>query len=309
VAAAAAGSGACAGRAGPEPSPPRDATGGAPAVAPAGATWVAQLGRLAPAGRAHNRPPAPGLAGSTLRQVIHLSLGGRALRLRFANTFGDGPVTIAAARVARAAGGSAIDPPSDRALRFGGRPSVTIAAGAEVTTDVLPYDVPPLADLTVSVHVAAMPAAVTGHPGSRTTSYLQPGAHAAAPALPAAARVERWYVLSGAEVLAPAGSAAVVTLGNSITDGAARARTATGAGPDHLARRLQADARQPGNVAVVNAGIGGNAVLAGGLGPTALARLERDVLAQPGVRWLVVLHGVNDIGPAPPSTRPPSPGG
>jgi len=140
-----------------------------------------------------------------------------------------------------------------------------------------------------------MPAAVTGHPGSRTTSYLATGDRLAERALSGSTPTEHWYALSGLSVRAD--GAAVVVLGNSIADGRGSGTDKNNRWPDNLARRLQGDTRTA-NVAVLNAGIGGNAVLRGGLGPTALSRLERDVLAQPGARWVILSEGVNDIGGA-----------
>jgi lysophospholipase L1-like esterase len=256
-------------------------------------TWTAPAQLTEP----RNLPPSPGLAGSTLRQVIHVSLGGARLRLRFSNRFGNAPVIVARARLARSTGASAIDPASDRAITFGGRSSVTITPGSEVTSDVIDLDVPPLSALTVSLHFGAVASDLTGHPGSRTTSHLQAGDWTTARELPDAARAERWYILTGADVVAPRGSAAVVTLGNSITDGRGSGTDKNNRWPDNLARRLHADPRLR-HIAVLNAGIGGNAIVRGGLGPTALERLDRDVLDQRGARWLIVLHGVNDIGEA-----------
>ena len=273
---------------------------GPPAAAAADSRWVATWGASPQLTEPNNLPPAPGLAGSTLRQIVRVSLGGHRVRLRFANTFGRGPLTVASAGIARSAGGGVIVPGTDRTLTFAGRESVVIPAGATATSDPLAYDVAPLAELAVSLHLSAVPAEVTGHPGSRTTSYLQAGDWVAARALPAPATVDRWYVLAGADVLAPAASATVVTLGNSITDGRGSGTNRNNRWPDNLAARLQRDPRTA-HVAVVNAGIGGNAVLSGGLGPTALSRLDRDVLEQPGARWLIVLAGVNDIGTAPPA--------
>ena len=240
-------------------------------------------------------PPAPGLSGSTLRQLIHTSVGGSTLRVRLANTFGDGPLAVTAAHVARSLGGSAIEVASDRALTFSGADSVRIAPGAVATSDPLDYAVPPLGDLAVTIQIGAAPAAVTGHPGSRTTSYLRAGRWAGAPELAEAATTDHWYALAGLDVVG--NDRAVVALGNSITDGRGSGTNRNDRWPDNLARRLQADARTR-HVAVLNAGIGGNTVLAGGLGPTALARLDRDVLAQQGVRWVILLEGVNDIGGA-----------
>jgi lysophospholipase L1-like esterase len=256
-------------------------------------TWTAAQQLVEP----RNLPPAPGLPGSTLRQVIHTSVGGSTLRVRLANTFGDGPLAVTAAHVARSLGGSAIDVASDRALTFAGADSVRIAPGAVATSDPLDYAVPALGDLAVTIEIGAAPAAVTGHPGSRTTSYLLAGRWARAPELPDAVATDHWYVLAGLDVAAAEPGVAVVTLGNSITDGRGSGTNRNDRWPDNLARRLQADARTR-HVAVLNAGIGGNTVLAGGLGPTALARLDRDVVAQPGARWVILLEGVNDIGGA-----------
>jgi lysophospholipase L1-like esterase len=155
--------------------------------------------------------------------------------------------------------------------------------------------VPPLSDLAVTLHVRGAPAGVTGHPGSRTTSFFQAGDAVSSTELPSAVRVEHWYFLSGVDVLARPGSAAVAVLGDSITDGRGSTTDGNDRWPDLLARRLQAS-RTTAQVAVLNHGIGGNRLLGHGLGPSALARLDRDILAQPAVRWLIVLEGINDIG-------------
>jgi lysophospholipase L1-like esterase len=250
-----------------------------------------------------NMPPAPGLAGSTLRQVIHTSVGGATVRVRFANTFGDGPLAITSAHIARSIGGgaSAIDITTDRGLTFAGADSVRIAPGATATSDPFDYDLPALGDIAVTMEIGTAPPALTGHPGSRTTSYLLAGRWVSAPELAAAVTTDHWYVLAGVDVVAEGGGsgggAAVVTLGNSITDGHGSGTNRNDRWPDNLARRLQADPRTR-HVAVLNAGIGGNTVLEGGLGPTALARLDRDVLLPDGVRWVILLEGVNDIGGA-----------
>jgi lysophospholipase L1-like esterase len=244
-----------------------------------------------------NLPPAPGLAGNTLRQVVHVSLGGDGMRLRFSNAFGGRPLGIAAAQVAVSAGGSAIVQGTGRALAFGGRTGITIKPGDEVISDVIAFPLRPLSEVTVTLAFDSVPPEVTGHPGSRTTSYLQTGNAVAESALPHAATTEHWYVISGIDVPARDGSAAVAVLGNSITDGRGSTTDHNDRWPDNLARRLQADARTA-NVAVLNQGIGGNRVLRGGLGPPALARFDRDVLGRCGVRWLIVLEGVNDLGEA-----------
>jgi lysophospholipase L1-like esterase len=174
---------------------------------------------------------------------------------------------------------------------------VTIPEGASVVSDPLDFDLPPLSDLTLSVYLRGAPVSVTGHPGSRTTSYLQPGDAASAPAMVGAATVDRWYFLSGIDVVAGPGASAVAILGDSITDGRGSTTNGNDRWPDNLARRLSAN-RATAEVAVLNHGIGGNRLLRDGKGPNGLARLDRDVLSQPGVRWLIVLLGVNDIGTA-----------
>ena len=244
-----------------------------------------------------NMPPAPGLSGNTLRQVVHVSLGGTQIRTRFSNVFGDGPMTIAAAAIAPSLGESRIDSASQRALTFGGNASVVVAAGRDTISDVVAFGLAPLSNVAITARFGNVPAVVTGHPGSRTTSYLQPGDAVAAPSLPTAVKTVHWYVAASIDVAAPRQSAAVVTLGNSITDGRGSGTDKQNRWPDELARRLQADASTR-HVAVLNAGIGGNCVLRSCLGPSALARLERDVLTPPAVRWVIVLEGVNDIGQA-----------
>ncbi len=268
----------------------------APTPAPS-AEWVASWAPSQQLVESRNLPPAPGLTGSTLRQVLRLSIGGSAVRFHFSNVFGTSPVELRAVHVARSAGASAIQPGTDRALAFAGRPSVAIAAGGAVVSDPLDLALAPFSDLTVSIAFGATSADVTGHPGSRATSFLETGDWSTAAALPDAVKTEHWYVLSGADVVADEGSAAIVALGNSITDGRGSGTDKNDRWTDDLARRLQADLRTA-HVAVLNAGLGGNAVLRGGLGPTALSRLDRDVTAPAGVRWLVVLEGVNDIGNA-----------
>jgi len=256
-------------------------------------TWATSLQIVEPA----NLPPAPGLAGNTLRQVVHASLGGSRLRVRFSNVFGDAPLTIAAATLATSLGESRVDGSTQRTLTFGGNPSVVITAGRDTLADVAAFDLAPLSNVAITTRFGAFPTVVTGHPGSRTTSYIQPGDAIAAPTLTGAVATAHWYVITGIDVLASAPSAAVVTLGNSITDGRGSGTDKQNRWPDELARRLQADPTTR-HVAVLNAGIGGNCVLRSCLGPSALARLERDVLRPAAARWVLVLEGVNDIGQA-----------
>src|SRR5713101_3109663 len=257
------------------------------------ASWVAAPQLTEP----HNMPPAPGLAGRTLRQVIQPSLGGPRLRVTLSNAFGDGELTVDSVHVARSAGGAAIDAASDRALAFAGLPSVTIPPGALMVSDPTDFTVTALANLAVSVYLARVPAALTGHPGSRTTSFIQAGDAVAAPDLPGAVGVDHWYVLSALDVWASPSAAAIVVLGDSITDGRGSTTNKNDRWPNLLSQRLRA-APASADIAVLNQGMGGNRLLRDGIGPNALARFDRDVLAVPGARWLVVLEGVNDIGTA-----------
>ncbi|AEN74547.1 lipolytic protein G-D-S-L family [Rhodothermus marinus SG0.5JP17-172] len=244
----------------------------------------------------HNMPPPPGLAGNTLRQIVHVSLGGDRLRVRFSNEYGKTPMVLQAVHLADAREGSAIDPATDRVLTFGGHPSVTIPPGGTVTSDPFDYPLRPLSNVAITIYFGEVPADLTGHPGSRTTSYLQEGNAVDAPEMPDAVTFERWYVINGIDVVAP-DAAVVVTLGNSITDGRGSGTNKQNRWPDELARRLQSDPRTR-RVGVVNMGIGGNCVVRQCLGPSARERFARDVLHQPGARWVIVFEGINDIGGA-----------
>ena len=188
------------------------------------------------------------------------------------------------------------DSPGNRpGPRFRGQPSVVIPPGALVFSDPLDFDLPALSDLAVTIHLDAAPDGVTVHPAARATSYLLAGNSVAAADLPTAAHTDHWYFLNGVDVLAKNSAAAVVTLGDSITDGAKSTTNGNARWPDDLERRLHANPRTA-DIGVLNEGIGGNRLVHDGAGPNALARLDRDVLAQSGVRWLIVLEGINDLG-------------
>jgi lysophospholipase L1-like esterase len=237
----------------------------------------------------------PAFKDGTLRQIVHVSIGGQSIRLRFSNTFGNTPLAISSAHVALSAGNGAIQPKSDTALSFAGQPSVTIPPGAPMYSDPISFNLAPLSDLVVTIHLAAVPDAITTHPGSREVSYLQSGDAVSAPDLSSATHIEHWYFLDGVDVESGGALGAVVTFGDSITDGAHSTTGANTRWPDDLARRLQADKKTAG-VAVLNEGIGGNRILHDMTGVNALARFDRDVLAQTGVRWLIILEGINDLG-------------
>jgi lysophospholipase L1-like esterase len=184
---------------------------------------------------------------------------------------------------------------TDKALSFGGSPDVTIPAGADYVSDPLADFVLAHSDLAITLHTDEPPAEQTGHPGSRETSFLVHGDMVSSAELPDAKKVEHWYFISAVDVTGAPEARAVVTLGDSITDGHGATTNGNDRWPDVLARRLESS---PGtrDVAVLNHGIGGNRLLLDGLGPNALARFSDDVIAQTGVRYVIVLEGVNDIG-------------
>jgi lysophospholipase L1-like esterase len=234
---------------------------------------------------------------ATLRQVVHLSVGGSQLRVHLTNAFGTAPLRISAAHIARpvsAASGS-IEVATDTALTFGGSAAVTIPAGAEYVSDPVAFSAAALSDLAISIHLDEPPAVETGHPGSRATSYVVHGDLVSAANLEGAKKVEHWYQIGGVDVVAPVQAAAMVTLGDSITDGHGATTNGNDRWPDVLARRLQGTPAMK-TVGVLNHGIGGNRLLLDGLGPNALARFDRDVVAQTGVRYVIVFEGVNDLG-------------
>lgn len=225
-----------------------------------------------------------------------MSLGGQRLRLRFSNEYGNAPLTLTKVHCAASAGGAAITAATDTALTFAGSASVTLQPKEAVFSDAFDFALGPQAKLAVSIQFGAVPTDITGHPGSRTTSYLQAGDGVASASLASPASADHWYVLSGVDVMA-SDARALVILGDSITDGRGSTTNGNDRWPDALAARLRANAATA-KVGVLNLGIGGNAVFSDGLGPTALARFEGDVLKQSGVRWVIVFEGVNDIGVA-----------
>ena len=259
--------------------------------------WVASWGASQQIPEPQNAVATDDLRDATVRQVFHLSLGGPALRVHLSNAFGTEALHFTSVHIARpvSPSSSAIDPATDRALTFAGSSDVTVPPGTEFISDPLDYPVAALSNLAVTFHLDSPPATQTGHPGSRATSYLVHGDFVGAPNLLDAKNVDHWYQVSGIDVLAPAGGASIVVLGNSITDGHGATTNGNDRWTDILAQRLQASANKR-SIGVSNQGIGGNHLLTDGLGPNALARFDRDVLAPAGVRWVIVFEGVNDLG-------------
>jgi lysophospholipase L1-like esterase len=262
-----------------------------------GDDWVSSWGASQQIPEPQNSLAPEDLSDATLRQIVHLSLGGSALRVHLSNAFGNEALHFTSVHVAHSLSpkAAAINPASDRALTFAGSADITIPPGAEYVSDPLEMPVAPLSDVAVTFHLDAPPAQETGHPGSRSTSYYVHGDQVNAADLPDAKHVDHWYQLTEIDVRSQSGSGVVVALGDSITDGHAATTNGNDRWPDVLAARLQAS-KKTQKVGVSNQGIGGNHLLTDGLGPNVLARFDRDVLAPAGVRWLIVFEGVNDLG-------------
>lgn len=261
--------------------------------------WVTTWGTAPQLTEPGNLPPAP-LANSTLRQFTRPSIGGKHLRVRFSNAYGMDPVIVQTARIAlapsTASGGDGdIHPATDKALTFRGASSTVIPPGQVLYSDPLAFDLPALTNVAVSIYFGSISATtINGHPGSRTTSFIMPSNVVSVASMPSASKTRHWYILTAIEVLADSSTSAIAVLGDSITDGRGSTDDGNNRWPDILAERLATNAPTAG-VAVVNMGIGGNAVF-GGLGPAAVDRFDRDILDQSGVRYLIVFEGVNDIG-------------
>ena len=248
-------------------------------------------------------PPEPMVfEDQTVRMVARVSLGGDGVRVRFDNRFGTVPLVIGGAGVALHAGGGEIVAGSARTLTFGGSTRIVVPIGAPALSDPVNLDVPDLAELAVSLFMPGPTPAAGVHSLGRQTAYMTPprwGNYIAAETFPNTLTSESRYFLSGIEVRDRSGAAkAIVTLGDSITDGFGATTDANARWPDVLAERLLGGegAGSGGRRSVVNAGISGNRVLNDIVGPNALSRFDRDVLAQPGVAFVTLLEGINDIG-------------
>lgn len=235
-------------------------------------------------------------SATTLREIVHVSTGGSQVRVRFTNAYGLDQLIIRDARVALSAGGNAIQPDTDHALTFGGANTISIPPGAEVYSDAVTLDVPPLSDLAISFFLPSqIMRAQTYHAFADQDNFIADGDQASAASLAQSSTTDSWYFLDGVDVNAVPGSRSIVTLGDSITDGAHSTHNGNDRWPDVLAARLQHEPALA-HVGVLNQGIGGNRVLNDQAGPNALARLDRDVLSQNGARYVIILESINDIG-------------
>jgi lysophospholipase L1-like esterase len=257
--------------------------------------WVGTWGTAPQLVEPNNMPPAPGLSNNTLRQVVCVSIGGKKMQLKFSNKFSKDPVTMKAVQIAVSTGGSTINESTSKTVKFKGRQEVTMQPGEEITSDAVSFDLKPRMEVAITISFGEVSATLTGHPGSRTTSYILPGQQTSPKTdFSNAVKTDHWYIITGIDVQSKA-AAAVAIIGDSITDGRGSGTNKQNRWPDILAMRfLENTTTKP--IGILNMGIGGNAVLRGGLGPTALNRFDRDILQQEGVKWVIIYEGVNDLG-------------
>ena len=245
-------------------------------------------------------------SNQTLRLIVHTSIGGPKVRIKISNAYGDKPLVIGTAHIARRAAAAETEPGSDRALMFSGQTSTTIAAGSTVTSEAVDLEVAPLADLAVSIFLPETTRATTVHNLAKQTNYISAeGDHTADQKFPVVKTTRSWAFLTEVEVAAAPRAAAIVAFGASLTDGDGTTVDTNRRWPDVLAERLQRDGTT--ELSLLNKGIIGNRLLhdsptdaAEGrfgrvLGESGLKRFERDVLAQPGVKYVVLGLGINDI--------------
>jgi lysophospholipase L1-like esterase len=274
-------------------------------------TWATSPQPLpAPFPGAPGAPPPPprtdrSFKNQTVRMVVHTSIPGRRVRVQLSNAYGAAPLRIGAAHIALHGKESDIVAGSDRALTFGGKPETTIPPGALVVSDPVDLNVPRLGDLAISVYVHEETGLPTLHnTGLHTTYVSQFGDLTGQSSIPNAAMTRAWYWIESVDVVAPADAALIVAFGDSITDGATSTPDTDSSYPAFLAQRVAKN--MPGaNIAVINEGISGNRLRRDAVGTNALARFDRDVLSKSGVKWMILLEGINDIGRATGTNAPP----
>jgi lysophospholipase L1-like esterase len=256
--------------------------------------WTGSWAAAPVAAPATEKPIGPD--GVTFRDIVHLSLGGKAIRLRISNEFGPVPLAVSSVHVALSAGADTIQPGTDRPATFNGEASVLIPAGTIAVSDPIPVPVQALTDLAVSLFLPAQTGVtLTLHSLAVSTNYVTAGNTTAATSLPNATKVTSWHLLKAVDVDAGPGASAIVTLGASIVDGYHSTPDKNLRWPDDFAARLHANPATP-HIGVLNEGISGARILHDGTGPSALARFDRDVLAQTGAKYVIVALGTNDIG-------------
>lgn len=259
----------------------------------------------APLPPAARREPMPQLGNATVRQVARISAGGSRVRLRISNEMSAEALELGTVQVALAGPDGAIVPGSSRIVTFDGERTGIVPPYAPLVSDAIALPVPPLARLSVSIHLPRGSAAPTIHALGRQTAWIAPGDQTGATRLTDTVTSTHRYFLTGIDVLGERPRNVVVAIGDSITDGAGASIDRDRRWPDLLAERFQKAGMRGAGVA--NAGISANRVLKEGIGQNFLARLDRDVLAVPGVTHLIVLGGINDIGMAHRDGDPASP--
>lgn len=242
-----------------------------------------------------NMPPSPGLTDNSLRQIVRVSIGGDTLRVKFSNEFSSSPVLLKSVQIAVSTGGSTIDVSTSKELKFNGGSEITMNAGFTVTSDPIAFNLTPRMDVAITINYGETSETTTGHPGSRTTSYLLAGNTTATSDFTDAVTTDHWYNMNTIDVYTESNTACVAILGNSITDGRGSTTNMQNRWPDVFSESLLNNSGTQ-HIGVLNLGIGGNSLLSGGLGPTGLSRYDRDILDQAGVRWAFIFIGVNDIG-------------
>lgn len=247
----------------------------------------------------------PTLVDSTLREIVHTSLAGDAVRVRLTNEFGREPLRVDAATIGVSAGVSRVDASTLHDLKFGGSASIVIPPGAEVLSDPVAMAVPAFTNLAISIYLPLQQVSdVSVHSSAQQDNFIQTGNHVRDALLASPVVTPSWYFLKGVDVeAASAHAASVVAYGDSITDGALSTENANHRWPDYLAVRLQNDPATA-HLAVLDEGIGGNCILIHCVAENALARFDRDVLSQAGVKYVIVLEGINDIGALHDPNRP-----
>ncbi|HKR28702.1 MAG TPA: SGNH/GDSL hydrolase family protein [Acidobacteriaceae bacterium] len=290
----------------------------------------AWIGTWAASPHTNTRGEPPTLVDSTLREIVHTSIAGKMLRVRFTNEFGTEPLRIDAATIATASNPpaphpimrpvppgapapstiadpavTAIDSASLHNLTFNGQPSVVIPIGAQIVSDPVDFATPAFANIAISLYLPVQQISdVTIHGDAAQDNFLVRGNHVGDATLTGADTITSWYFIKGIDVEpATPRAAAVVAYGDSITDGAWATQNANHRWPDYLAQRLH-DNPATANLSVLDEGIGGNCVLITCTGPNILARFDRDVLSQAGVRYVIVLESINDIGTMHRRNRP-----
>jgi lysophospholipase L1-like esterase len=255
-------------------------------------TWTTAMQLVEP----HNLAPEPGLSGNSIREIVQVSVGGDKIRVKFSNEHGKSPLNIKAVEIAVAtsSGSSAdIKVGTMKSLKFKGKAGVTIEAGKMVASDAIDFKLRNRENVAITIHYGECDnKIVTGHPGSRTTSYLVEGNGSD---FSKAKKTNHWYTICGIDVVGNKNTRAVAILGNSITDGRGSTTNMQDRWPDNLSRALLDNAKTK-DVAMLNLGIGGNCVLRGGLGPTGSSRFTRDIMQQEGVKYVIIFEGINDLG-------------